>query len=673
MDSPRQRILDLREQLNRHNHNYYVLNAPEISDREFDMLMKELEALEKEYPDMDDPYSPTHRVGSDLAEGFEQAAHIHPMLSLANTYSIDEVDEWFGRVRSGIGGEQFDVVGEMKYDGTSISLIYEHGRLVRAVTRGDGEKGDVVTDNIRTIRSIPLQLQGSGWPDMFEIRGEILMPWKEFERLNKEREFNEEPLFANPRNAASGTLKTLDSREVARRGLDAYFYYLLGPELPANNHYDNMMAARSWGFKVSEIMTLLHSLEEVDSFINRWAEERRELPVATDGLVFKVNSLRQQLNLGFTAKSPRWAIAYKFPAERACTKLRYVSFEVGRMGIITPVANLKPVLLSGTVVKRASLHNEDIVRQLDIHEGDMLYVEKGGEIIPKITGVDENGRQPGAKPIEFVSHCPACGSRLIRVEGEASWQCPNKFGCPPQIAGRVEHFVGRKMMNIDGIGEETAQQLFATGLVKNIADLYDLTRDQLLTLDGFGPRSAERVLDGLEASKQMPFDRVIYALSIPFVGDTVAKKVAKAFPDIDRLMAASAAELAAVKDIGPRIAESIVEYFANPLNRSIVERLRQAGLQMSLPEESDEGRSDRLAGKTIVISGVFQHHSRDEYKEMIERAGGKNASSISKKTDFVLAGDNMGPSKREKANSLGVPLMSEDEFLALMGEAEPTE
>lgn len=673
MDSPRQRILDLREQLNRHNHNYYVLNAPEISDREFDMLMKELEALEKEYPDMDDPYSPTHRVGSDLAEGFEQAAHIHPMLSLANTYSIDEVDEWFGRVRSGLGGEQFDVVGEMKYDGTSISLIYEHGRLVRAVTRGDGEKGDVVTDNIRTIRSIPLQLQGSGWPDMFEIRGEILMPWKEFERLNKEREFNEEPLFANPRNAASGTLKTLDSREVARRGLDAYFYYLLGPELPANNHYDNMMAARSWGFKVSEIMTLLHSLEEVDSFINRWAEERRELPVATDGLVFKVNSLRQQLNLGFTAKSPRWAIAYKFPAERACTKLRYVSFEVGRMGIITPVANLKPVLLSGTVVKRASLHNEDIVRQLDIHEGDMLYVEKGGEIIPKITGVDENGRQPGAKPIEFVSHCPACGSRLIRVEGEASWQCPNKFGCPPQIAGRVEHFVGRKMMNIDGIGEETAQQLFATGLVKNIADLYDLTRDQLLTLDGFGPRSAERVLDGLEASKQMPFDRVIYALSIPFVGDTVAKKVAKAFPDIDRLMAASTAELAAVKDIGPRIAESIVEYFANPLNRSIVERLRQAGLQMSLPEESDEGRSDRLAGKTIVISGVFQHHSRDEYKEMIERAGGKNASSISKKTDFVLAGDNMGPSKREKANSLGVPLMSEDEFLALMGEAEPTE
>ncbi len=673
MDSPRQRILDLREQLNRHNHNYYVLNAPEISDREFDMLMKELEVLEKEYPDMDDPYSPTHRVGSDLAEGFEQAAHIHPMLSLANTYSIDEVDEWFGRVRSGLGGEQFDVVGEMKYDGTSISLIYEHGRLVRAVTRGDGEKGDVVTDNIRTIRSIPLQLQGSGWPDMFEIRGEILMPWKEFERLNKEREFNEEPLFANPRNAASGTLKTLDSREVARRGLDAYFYYLLGPELPANNHYDNMMAARSWGFKVSEIMTLLHSLEEVDSFINRWAEERRELPVATDGLVFKVNSLRQQLNLGFTAKSPRWAIAYKFPAERACTKLRYVSFEVGRMGIITPVANLKPVLLSGTVVKRASLHNEDIVRQLDIHEGDMLYVEKGGEIIPKITGVDENGRQPGAKPIEFVSHCPACGSRLIRVEGEASWQCPNKFGCPPQIAGRVEHFVGRKMMNIDGIGEETAQQLFATGLVNNIADLYDLTRDQLLTLDGFGPRSAERVLDGLEASKQMPFDRVIYALSIPFVGDTVAKKVAKAFPDIDRLMAASAAELAAVKDIGPRIAESIVEYFANPLNRSIVERLRQAGLQMSLPEESDEGRSDRLAGKTIVISGVFQHHSRDEYKEMIERAGGKNASSISKKTDFVLAGDNMGPSKREKANSLGVPLMSEDEFLALMGEAEPTE
>jgi len=666
MNPRQQRLLDLRDQLNRHNYNYYVLNAPEISDREFDMLMKELEALEKEFPEMADPYSPTQRVGSDLTDKFEQAPHIHPMLSLGNTYSISEVEEWFSRVSGSLGGEQFDIVGEMKYDGTSISLIYEHGRLVRAVTRGDGERGDIVTENIKTIRSIPLELRGSGWPDMFEIRGEILMPWKEFERLNKEREFNEEPLFANPRNAASGTLKTLDSREVARRGLDAYLYYLLGPELPYDSHYDNMMAARSWGFKVSDIMTRLRSLEEVDEFINHWDTARRELPVATDGLVFKVNNLRQQLNLGFTAKSPRWAIAYKFPAERACTRLRFVSFEVGRMGIVTPVANLDPVLLSGTVVKRASLHNEDIIRSLDIHDGDMLYVEKGGEIIPKITGVDENGRQPGAEPVEFVSHCPACGTPLVRVEGEASWQCPNRFGCPPQIAGKIEHFVGRKMMNIDGIGEETAEQLYARGYVRGIADLYELTADQLMTLDGFGPRSAERVLDGLEASKSVPYDRVIYALSIPFVGDTVAKKVAKAFPDIDRLMAASAAELAAAKDIGPRIAQSITDYFANPINRKTVERLRAAGLQMSAPEESEVGHTNLLEGKTFVISGTFTYHSRDEYKEMIERNGGKNASSISKKTDYVFAGENMGPAKREKAASLGIPVIDESTFLSML-------
>lgn len=666
MNYKQQRLLELRDLLNRHNHNYYVLNAPEISDREFDLLMKELEALEAEFPEMADPYSPTQRVGSDLTDRFEQAAHVYPMLSLGNTYSIHEVDEWFSRIRTALGGEKFEVVGEMKYDGTSISLIYEGGRLVRAVTRGDGEKGDVVTENIKTIKSIPLQLQGSGWPEMFEIRGEILMPWKEFDRLNKEREFNEEPLFANPRNAASGTLKTLDSREVARRGLDAYFYYLLGPELPADNHYDNLMAAKGWGFKVTPILSRLHSIEEVDDFINHWDTARRELPVATDGLVFKVNSLRQQLNLGFTAKSPRWAIAYKFPAERACTKLRFVSFEVGRMGIVTPVANLEPVLLSGTIVKRASLHNEDIIRQLDIHQGDMLYVEKGGEIIPKITGVDEKGRQPDAKPIEFVSHCPACGTPLVRVEGEASWQCPNKFGCPPQIAGRVEHFVGRKMMNIDGIGEETAQQLMQRGFVRNIADLYDLRADQLMTLDGFGPRSAEKVLSGLETSKSVPYDRVIYALSIPFVGDTVSKKVAKAFPDIDALMAASAEQLAATKDVGPRIAESIIEFFANPINQETVSRLRAAGLQFSLPEDSGEGQTDKLGGKSFVISGTFSHHSREEYKEMIERNGGKNVSSISKKTDYVLAGDNMGPAKREKAASLGIPVIDEDTFLSML-------
>ncbi len=665
---PQQRILELRRQLNHHNHQYYVLNSPEISDREFDMLMKELESLEAGHPEMDDPLSPTRRVGSDLTGGFEQAAHIHPMLSLSNTYSIEEVDEWFGRVRSSLGGDGFEVVGEMKFDGTSISLIYEHGRLVRAVTRGDGERGDVVTSNIKTIKSIPLELQGSGWPEMFEIRGEVLMPWDAFERLNQERAFNEEPLFANPRNAASGTLKTLDPKEVARRGLDAYFYYMLGPDLPCDNHFDNMMAARSWGFKVSDIMTLLHSLEDVDGFISHWDKARRDLPVATDGLVFKVNSLRQQLNLGFTAKSPRWAIAYKFAAERALTRLRFVSFEVGRMGIITPVANLEPVLLSGTIVKRASLHNEDIIRSLDIHEGDMLYVEKGGEIIPKITGVDETGREPGAKPVEFVGKCPACGAPLVRVEGEASWQCPNKYHCPPQIAGRVEHFVGRKMMNIDGVGEETATQLMARGFVRDIADLYDLTESQLLTLDGFGPRSAQRVLEGLEASKSVPYDRVIYALSIPFVGDTVAKKVARAFPDIDRLMAARAEEIAAVKDLGPRIAESIVGYFAEPRNREVVERLRAAGLQMSQPEESGEGRTNLLEGKSFVISGTFSRHSRDEYKELIERNGGKNVGSISKKTDYVFAGENMGPAKKEKAASLGIPVISEDDFLAMIGE-----
>lgn len=669
MTPHQQRILDLRDELNRHNHNYYVLNAPEISDQDFDMLMKELEALEAEHPDMDDPLSPTHRVGSDLTEGFEQVKHIHPMLSLSNTYSIEEVDEWFDRVRSALGGEDFDIVGEMKFDGTSISLIYEHGRLVRAVTRGDGERGDVVTENIKTIRSIPLQLQGSGWPDFFEIRGEVLMPWSAFERLNREREFNEEPLFANPRNAASGTLKTLSSREVARRGLDAYFYYLIGPDLPADNHYDNMQAARSWGFKVSDIMTLLHGIDSVDSFINKWDAERSALPVATDGLVFKVNSLRQQLNLGYTSKSPRWAIAYKFQAERALTRLQHVSFEVGRMGVVTPVANLDPVLLSGTVVKRASLHNEDIINTLGIHEHDMLYVEKGGEIIPKITGVDVSQREPGAEPVRFVSHCPACGTPLVRVEGEAAWQCPNKFGCPPQLAGRVEHFVGRKMMNIEGIGEETVEQLFHNRLIRNIADLYDLTTDKLLKLDGFGPRSAERVMEGLEASKSVPFDRVVYALSIPFVGDTVAKKVAKAFPDIDTLMNATCDQLAATKDIGPRIAENVVEYFANPINRDIIERLRNAGLQMSMPAESTEGRTDLLEGKSFVISGTFSRHSRDEYKELIERNGGKNVGSISKKTDYVLAGENMGPAKREKAQTLGIPVIDENQFLAMIGES----
>lgn len=664
----RERIEQLRRELEQHNYNYYVANAPVISDREFDLMMKELERLEKEHPEWDDPLSPTHRVGSDLTKGFEQVSHEYAMLSLGNTYSVGEVDEFVRRTREALMGEEVTIVGEMKFDGTSISLLYEDGRLVRAVTRGDGEKGDVVTDNVKTIRSIPLRLSGEGWPRRFEIRGEIVLPWEAFDRLNAERAFQEEPLFANPRNAASGTLKLQNPAIVAKRGLDAYFYYLLGENLPCDTHYGNMMEARKWGFKVSDAMTRLHTIEEVDKYISHWDKARKELPVATDGLVFKVNSLRQQLNLGFTAKSPRWAIAYKFPAERALTRLRYVSFEVGRIGVVTPVANLEPVLLSGTVVKRASLHNADIIASLGIHEHDMLYVEKGGEIIPKITGVDESAREPGAPEITFVKDCPSCGTPLVRVEGEASWMCPNKYGCVPQITGRVEHFVGRRMMNIDGIGEETAEALFASGLVTNIADLYSLTMEQLTLLDRLGEKSAERILRGVADSKKVGFERVLYALSIPFVGETVAKKLARSVRSMDRLMEMSVEELTAIDDIGPRIAESIKEYLSAPVNIEIISRLREAGVQMAMGEENDEGRSDRLAGKTIVISGVFNRHSRDEYKEMIERNGGKNSGSISKKTDFVLAGENMGPAKLEKAQKLCVPVVNEDEFLKMISE-----
>lgn len=659
----------LRKELHRHNYNYYVKNMPEISDHDFDMMMKDLEALEKRHPEAFDSNSPTQRVGSDLSGGFRQVSHIFPMLSLGNTYSIDEIDAWVKRVDEALMGQKVTIVGELKFDGSGISLIYEHGRLVRAVTRGDGEKGDDVTENIKTIRSIPLQLQGTGWPDFFEIRGEILLPWAAFDRLNAERAEAGEPLFANPRNAAAGTMKLLNPAEVARRGLDARLYYLLGDNLPYDNHYDNMVAARSWGFKVSPAMTLLHSIHEVDEYINRWATERKTLPVATDGLVLKVNSLRQQLNLGFTAKSPRWAVAYKFPAERALTRLRFVSFDVGRMGIITPVANLEPVLLSGTIVKRASLHNDDIMRALDIHEHDMLYVEKGGEIIPKITGVDTGAREEGAKTVEFVSHCPACGTRLVRNEGEAAWMCPNKEGCVPQIVGRIEHFVGRHMMNIDGIGEETAAALFAHGFVRNVADLYSLTADQLMTIEGFGGRSAERVIAGIAASRDVPFERVVYALSIPYVGETTARKVARAAKDIDRLMAMSAPELEAIEDVGPRIAVAIREFFDDVRNRAMVEGLRQAGVTMAVAEDIAAGPlSDALAGKSIVISGVFARHSREEYKELIERHGGKNVGSISKKTDYVLAGENMGPAKLEKAGKLGIPIISEDDFLKMIGD-----
>lgn len=657
----------LRNELHRHNYNYYVKNMPEISDHDFDMMMKDLESLEKKHPEAHDPNSPTQRVGSDLSSGFSQVAHIFPMLSLGNTYSIDEIDAWVKRVDDGLMGQELTIVGELKFDGSGISLIYENGRLVRAVTRGDGEKGDDVTENIKTIRSIPLKLQGSGWPDFFEIRGEILLPWAEFDRLNAEREKAGEPLFANPRNAAAGTMKLLNPAEVARRGLDARLYYLLGDNLPYDNHFDNMEAARSWGFKVSPAMTRLHTIKEVDDFINKWAVERKTLPVATDGLVLKVNSLRQQLNLGFTAKSPRWAVAYKFPAERALTRLRFVSFDVGRMGIITPVANLEPVLLSGTIVKRASLHNDDIMRALDIHEHDMLYVEKGGEIIPKITGVDTVARESGATPVEFVSHCPACGTRLIRNEGEAAWMCPNKEGCVPQIVGRIEHFVGRHMMNIDGIGEETAAALFAHGFVHNIADLYKLTAEQLMTIEGFGAKSAERVISGIAASRDVPFERVVFALSIPYVGETTARKVARAAVNIDRLMNMSAPELEAIEDVGPRIAIAIREFFDDEANRAMIEDLRLAGVTMAVAEDIAAGPvSTRLAGKSIVISGVFAKHSREEYKELIERHGGKNVGSISKKTDFVLAGENMGPAKLEKAGKLGIPVISEDDFLKMI-------
>ncbi len=660
------RINELREELNRHNHNYYVLNSPEISDKEFDMLMKELEALEKEHPEYADPLSPTMRVGSDLSKGFDHVVHEHPMLSLANTYSIGEVDEWFERVRKGLAGEDFEITGEMKYDGTSISLTYEQGRLIRAVTRGDGTRGDDVTANVKTIRSIPLVLQPGDWPDKFEIRGEILMPWKVFEQLNKEREYNEEPLFANPRNAASGTLKTQDPREVAKRNLDAIFYYLLSDDLPCATHYANMEAARRWGFKVSGEMKILHTEDDVNTYINYWDEARKTLPVATDGLVFKVNSLRQQLNLGYTAKSPRWAVAFKFNPENVCTKLHFVSFETGRMGTVTPVANLEPVLLSGTVVKRASLHNADIMKQLDIHEHDWVHVEKGGEIIPKITGVDKDKREPDAKPVEFVSHCPVCGTPLVKNEGDAAWYCPNKYGCRPQITGRIEHFCARRMMNIDGIGEETAELLYDKGLVATPADLYDLTKEQLSILERFGDKSAERIMKGLEDSRQVPFERVIYALSISNVGETTAKRLAKSVVSMERLRNMSEEELQAIPDVGPIVAKCIYDFLRDPVNIDTINRLSADGLQMQLNEDRIQSAGNALEGKSIVISGTFTHHSRDEYKEIIERNGGKNVGSISKKTSFVLAGENMGPSKLEKCRNLGISIISEDEFLAML-------
>lgn len=660
-----ERIYQLREELHRHNHNYYVLNAPEIGDQEFDYLMRELQDLEAKHPECSDENSPTMRVGSDLNKNFMQIQHKYPMLSLANTYSEAEVAEFYDRVKKSLN-EDFEICCEMKFDGTSISLVYENGKLLRAVTRGDGVQGDDVTDNVKTIRSIPLVLQGEGYPQEFEIRGEILMPWEVFEQLNKEREAREEALFANPRNAASGTLKLQNSSVVASRKLDAYLYYLLGDNLPGDGHYENMQVASKWGFKVSEIMRKCASLEEVLEFIRYWDVERKNLPVATDGVVLKVNSFRQQRNLGYTAKSPRWAIAYKFQAERACTRLNRVTYQVGRTGAITPVANLDPVQLAGTVVKRASLHNADIIEGLDLRLGDMVYVEKGGEIIPKIVGVDKEARFMLGDKIRFITRCPECGSPLTRYEGEAAHYCTNDTACPPQIKGKIEHYVSRKAMNIDGLGAETIDQFYQEGLIHNIADLYALKAPDIACLERMGKKSAINIMEGIRASKEVPFERVLFALGIRFVGETTAKTLAKAFRSINALASATLDELMQVDEIGARIAQSIILYFSDEKNREIIERLREAGVQMQMAEADQSEYTDILASQSIVISGVFTHHSRDEYKELIEKNGGKNVGSISKKTSFILAGENMGPAKLEKANKLGVPIMNEEDFLKLL-------
>lgn len=662
----KEQIEQLRSLLHQHNYNYYVLNTPSISDQEFDSLMRQLQELEELHPEYQDENSPSVRVGSDINKNFTQVSHKYPMLSLSNTYSEGEVNEFYQRVRKALN-EEFEICCEMKYDGTSISLIYEDGKLMRAVTRGDGEKGDDVTDNVKTIKSIPLVLHGSNYPPVFEIRGEILMPWDTFEELNREKEAREEPLFANPRNAASGTLKLQNSSIVASRKLDAYLYYLLGDNLPFDGHYENLQEAQKWGFKISPLMRKCHSTEEIFEFINYWDIERKNLPVATDGIVLKVNSLKQQKNLGFTAKSPRWAIAYKFQAERALTRLNRVTFQVGRTGAVTPVANLEPVQLSGTVVKRASLHNADIIENLDLYIGDMVYVEKGGEIIPKITGVDTALRSfmIGEK-VKFINQCPECGSTLIRYEGEAAYYCPNDSACPPQIKGKIEHFISRKAMNIDGLGPETVDLFYSLGLIQNTADLYQLTIEKIKDLDGKGEKSAENIINGIEQSKKVPFERVIFALGIRFVGETVAKKIAKSFTNIDELINASKEELINIDEIGEKIAQSILNFFSNETNRTLIQRLKNAGLTLQRSEEERADYTDKLSGLSIVISGVFTHYSRDEYKAMIEKNGGKNVSSISAKTSFILAGENMGPSKLDKANKLGIKIINEEEFLKLI-------
>ena len=662
-----QRIDELRAELHRHNYNYYVLNAPEISDQEFDHLMYELQDLEARHPEYKDPNSPTMRVGSDLNKNFTQMAHKYPMLSLANTYSEADVADFYERVRKGLEGEDFEICAELKFDGTSISLTYVDGKLTQAVTRGDGVQGDVVTDNVKTIRSIPLVLPSDKeYPREFEMRGEVLMPWTVFEDLNRARELREEPLFANPRNAASGTLKLQNSAEVASRKLDAYLYYVLGEQLPHDGHYENLMEARKWGFKISEHMRKCRTLQEVMGYINYWDTERKNLPVATDGIVLKVNSARQQQRLGLTAKSPRWAIAYKFQAERACTRLNKVTYQVGRTGAVTPVANLDPVQLAGTVVKRASLHNADIIAGLDLHIGDMVYVEKGGEIIPKIVGVNPDARSQAGEKVHFITHCPECGAELIRYEGEAAHYCPNDVACPPQIKGKIEHFIARKAMNIDGLGPETVDQFYQEGLIHDIADLYTLKASDIMALDRMGEKSAENIVKGIEQSKNVPWPRVLFAIGIRFVGETTAKLLAKAFPSIDDLASATLDDLIKVDEIGEKIAQSILLYFKDERNRTLIERLRAYGVQLKGEERNPEEYTNKLEGLSFVISGVFALHSREEYKELIEKNGGKNVGSISKKTSYILAGENMGPSKLQKANDLHIPIIDENMFLEMI-------
>lgn len=662
----KEEILSLREELHRHNYNYYVLNAPVISDEEFDMKMHRLQDLEQMYPELDDPNSPTRRVGSDLNNEFQTVLHKRPMLSLANTYNRQEVAEFYQRVSEGLHGAPFEICCELKFDGLSISLHYEKGRLVRAVTRGDGVQGDDVTENVRTIRTIPLSLPvGGTYPDEFEIRGEVLMPWASFDRLNSEREREGEPLFANPRNAASGTLKSKNSSVVAQRGLDAYLYYLLGEGVPGDSHYANLQAAAAWGFQISAQMRLAHTLEDIYDYIDYWDTERRNLPVATDGIVLKVNSLAQQRALGMTAKSPRWAIAYKFKAEQEETILRQVVFQVGRTGAVTPVANMDPVHLAGTQVRRATLHNADFMAQLHLHVGDRVLVEKGGEIIPKIVD-NVTPNHPDAIP--FITRCPVCGTPLVRYEGESAYYCPNESGCPPLLLGRIEHFISRKAMNINSLGPETVDALYRTGLIADAADLYDLTEEQLLTIEGGGCEMARRIIQSIDESRAVPFERVLFAIGIRFVGEIAAKALARNFGSMEAVRNASLESLLAINGIGEVIARSVITFFHDEKNLAYVQRLCQAGLQMQLSQQEQQVRSDTLQGQSVVVSGVFRHHSRDEYKALIEQHGGRNVGSISAKTSFVLAGENMGPAKLEKASRLGIRILSEEEFLSLIGE-----